>query len=74
LLTAGIALNDDALEKIKEDTARISKSGEIIIDIFRGGISQLVPRRGSNPNQRSSGNVEVHEKALKGQAKYHSFS
>jgi len=62
-------LDDDALAKVKDDAARISKVGEIVVEIYRNSTPIWGPK---SKIQEGVGDYEVgiHEKALKGQPKY----
>lgn len=69
------ATDDDKLAEVCEDMKRIENVGEIVIKIHRGGESKdtTTTYSANRANQRGVED-EVHEKALKGDAKSHSMS
>ena len=67
------ASEDDKLSQVKEDAKIIAKTGEIVVYVHRRGDSQLVSTRDIKTAFTGLGK-EVHEKAIKGQAKSHGTS
>lgn len=67
-----IALDEDAYRNVDRDMERMAKTGSIVIKVWRCGDGTSKPLNALvNELQR---NAEIHEKALKGEPKYHSFS
>jgi hypothetical protein len=71
LLTAE-ALDDEAYARVEKDKKHMADVGSIKVDLVRKGEPRQVPHRPQNFS--NFGVFEVHEKALKGQPKYHAVS
>lgn len=68
-----IAEDENALDRVKEDQQRLSEVGRIDIEIWR--VTHIEVPVGTGYVKASNieaPNTPVHEKALKGEAKYHS--
>jgi len=65
--------SDDArVGDLKNDTERMGKVGEILVKIYRGDKGEPSQNKLTSFDPLGDGSGEVHEKALKGQAKSHS--
>jgi hypothetical protein len=62
------------LADLVDDTQRVKGIGEIIVKVFRKGETVKQSYGPSPGSTRDGGMSEVHEKALKGEAKSHSVS
>jgi hypothetical protein len=68
-------LDDSRLDQVKHDEERIATIGEITVQVFRKSEPQRSTTISRKPVSLSIDNLsEVHEKALKGEAKSHAVS
>ncbi|KAE8454606.1 hypothetical protein EG329_000229 [Mollisiaceae sp. DMI_Dod_QoI] len=67
------SLNDDALETIEGDMQKMKETGQIIVEVFRETKSKLIEASWSKTRGHDDAPLKVHEKALKGEPKYHGF-
>lgn len=65
-------VNEKNIQTIKEDIGRMKNVGEIALHVFRASETRPSTCRIGNDGLLFSKKVEVHEKALKGDAKSHS--
>lgn len=72
-LTIPKASDDHKLADVHEDMKRIDQVGEITVHVYRAGVATLDPDYVSRDIDGDAVS-EVHEKALKGQAKSHATS
>lgn len=69
------ASNDDAYARVERDMQHMASVGNIDVDVWRMGEGQKVAwRNASQKHMINKGLAEVHEKALKGEPKYHGVS
>ncbi|KUJ24190.1 uncharacterized protein LY89DRAFT_727226 [Mollisia scopiformis] len=68
-----IVANDTAARDIKKDADAMKQAGEIVVQFFRAGTPTLATPEKSTPlgDGLQMNQAEIHEKALKGEAKSH---
>ncbi|KAF8850171.1 hypothetical protein BDZ45DRAFT_679972 [Acephala macrosclerotiorum] len=68
------SLDNNALSQVREDTEKMNKTGQLVVYVFRETEGVIVdwPKTDGNPTLGIT--TKVHEKALKGNPKYHNVS